>query len=58
MNSLDKQYVDLIKKILDEGEVRNDRTGEGTIGIFGAQMRFNMNDGFPFSPIEKYTSHH
>ena len=47
MNKLDSQYSDLIKLILDEGEVRNDRTGVGTTGIFGHQMRFKMDDGFP-----------
>lgn len=42
-----KQYQDLIHKILTDGEVRQDRTGTGTKGIFGHQMRFDLNEGFP-----------
>jgi len=47
MNSLDKQFSDLIKLILDKGDYRNDRTGVGTTCIFGAQLRFKMEEGFP-----------
>lgn len=47
MNSLDKQFSELIKLILEKGEIRNDRTGVGTKGIFGHQMRFKMDEGFP-----------
>ena len=42
-----RQYLDLLDKICREGVVRDDRTGTGTKGIFGYQMRFNLSDGFP-----------
>lgn len=42
-----KQYLELLSKIRHEGVVRDDRTGTGTKGIFGYQMRFNLADGFP-----------
>ena len=42
-----KQYIELINKIMNEGVDRPDRTGTGTRGIFGHQMRFNLEDGFP-----------
>lgn len=42
-----KQYLDLLQDVLDNGSERDDRTGVGTIAVFGRQIRFNMVDGFP-----------
>ena len=42
-----RQYLDLLQDVLDNGTVRDDRTGVGTISVFGRQLRFNMADGFP-----------
>lgn len=42
-----RQYLDLLQDVLDNGTIRDDRTGVGTISVFGRQIRFNMADGFP-----------
>lgn len=47
MAHVDEQYLSLVREVLDNGIVRSDRTGVGTIGIFGAQRKYDLTEGFP-----------
>ncbi len=53
MNILDKQYTNLLQDILDNGVTKSDRTGTGTISVFGRQIRHDMKDGFPLLTTKK-----
>ncbi len=48
-----KAYLDLLRKVLEEGQPREDRTGVGTLSCFGAQLRFDLQKGFPLVTTKK-----
>ena len=53
MNKLDKQYQALLQDLLDNGMQKGDRTGTGTLSVFGRQIRHKMSDGFPLLTTKK-----
>ena len=48
-----KQYLDLLRYVMDHGKLRSDRTGTGTYSVFGAQARFDLREGFPLLTTKK-----
>ena len=53
MNNLDKQYQNLLQDILDNGVTKSDRTGTGTLSVFGRQIKHKMSEGFPLITTKK-----
>ena len=48
-----KQYQDLVRHVISNGNKKEDRTGTGTVSVFGYQMRFDLNKGFPLLTTKK-----
>jgi len=52
-----EQYLELMRRVLDDGARKNDRTGTGTLSVFGHQLRFDLEDGFPLVTTKKVHLH-
>ena len=50
---MEKTYLELMQRVLKEGDAKTDRTGTGTLSLFGAQMRFDLSQGFPLLTTKK-----
>ena len=53
MQSMEQAYLDLMQRVMHEGDIKSDRTRTGTRSLFGAQMRFKLSDGFPLLTTKK-----